>query len=150
MNLRQAAEMALDSLDTFRALGTHWESPDEKAYQALRAALAEADEPVAWRVRASGATGTPGPWRIYQQSAKPGVNHPECCDFAPLYTHPPRREQLTEEAIEAVADKGIYNPRDSVARLFIRFAREIERAHGIGRLPPVAEQPTAGGLGGDE
>lgn len=75
----------------------------EQADDALRAALAEADEPVAWRVRASGATGTPGPWRIYQQSAKPGVNHPECCDFAPLYTHPPRREPLTE-AGEPVAD----------------------------------------------
>ena len=98
------------------------------------AALAEAKEPVAWRVRAVNTFGSRGPWRIYHQSAKPGVNHPECCDFQPLYLHPPRREPLAEEAIrQCYEQSGHYQslrPQNSFA--VFAFARAVERAHGIG------------------
>jgi hypothetical protein len=113
----------------------------EEAADALRAALAQqaepvSEEPVAWKVRSSGATGTPGPWRIYQQSAKPGVNRPECCDFQPLYTHPPRREPLTMEQLREIIDKGdVAQPRADGTGWYVlpySLARAIERAHGIG------------------
>lgn len=45
MNLREAAEKALDCLDYYRSLGALWDANDEQAYQALRTALAEAAEP---------------------------------------------------------------------------------------------------------
>ena len=93
MSLREAAENAIKALRRATYIGSSEVTADcESAINALHTALAGAEEPVAWRVRAGRNTGMYGPWRVYQQSAKPNVNHPECCDFEPLYAHPPRRE----------------------------------------------------------
>tara|TARA_R110000822_G_scaffold81151_14_gene192994 strand:+ start:960 stop:1226 length:267 start_codon:yes stop_codon:yes gene_type:complete len=51
-------------------------------------------------------------------------------DLIPLYTFPPQREPLTDEALnkiigEVIGWNSAYGPEES-------FARAIERAHGIG------------------
>lgn len=93
MSLRQAAEMACATLDHAAAVADRPGLMDmcEKAAEILRAALAEADEPVAC---------------FYQHSETGRVLFIPTDDRMPmdsnwkfvsyLYTHPPRREPLTE------------------------------------------------------
>lgn len=96
-----------------------------EAASALRAALAEPQEPVAWGMRHSDG-------RIYDCIA-PGEHDREPGRYTvPLYTHPAQQRQpLTEDEAwdmwEAVADRG-----KKGVHIVIDFARAIERAHGIG------------------
>jgi len=46
----------------------------------------------------------------------------------PLYASPPKHKPLTDEQINRLADR-MDNTHDSDLR---KFAREVERAHGIG------------------
>ena len=107
------------------------EAADARAQQAE-----PVQEPVGWRIRAVGSMGWRGPWRAYWQSARPGVNEPEFCEFEPLYTAPPQRKPLTDEEIEklfggAVADV----PRAHWLRqAAIEVVRKTARAHGIGEV----------------
>lgn len=177
MNLREAAEKALEALEiTSRfvdvyypntpAHGLDWGKrylPEaEEAINALRAALAEADEPVAWLDKSSGdvlvcpleASKKKGLIPLYPHppSREPvawfespygevRVNPLYKFQFPssllwwqiPLYTHPPRREPLTEEQIAAVRRE-----LDFSGVIFMttsqckRVVRIVERAHGIG------------------
>jgi hypothetical protein len=45
----------------------------------------------------------------------------------PLYTHPPKREPLSEDCIKEILNELPYSGYD----LYVGFARAIEKAHGI-------------------
>jgi hypothetical protein len=49
-------------------------------------------------------------------------------ETVPLYTAPPKREPLSDEEIKMKWDRLPTNTKDPI----IRFARAIEKAHGIG------------------
>ncbi len=127
-NLRQAAQQALEALETCDAAhisdgGRQWydDKAVEEAITALRAALAEpVQEPVA-KVELMTTGGNAGlATRIVEiddhlrERLRPGQL---------LYTTPPQRLPLTEEEIAAVTDEHWPD--------FVAFARAIERAHGI-------------------
>jgi hypothetical protein len=98
-------------------------SRQHKAIVALLQAIAEAEkqEPVAW------ASENVIPLRPCKD------NHPciltgfKCeANTIPLYTHPPKREPLTDEQIATISvECATVSPSD------IYFARAIEAAHGI-------------------
>lgn len=97
MNLRQAAEMALHALEDIFGR----EKVDVGAINALRAALAEADEPVAAQHRFRHPQKTMPDWSPWQPCNV--RNRPAWeidsqgyeVEYRALYTHPPRREPLT-------------------------------------------------------
>jgi hypothetical protein len=150
--LRQAAEMALEALvlahdfaqaaaadyhESMKGYRPHRHAQmdaDVKqiadAAEALRAALAEQPEPVAWM--------TPG------QDLH--LHNPEgfrFSDWTPLYSAPPQRVPLTEEQLLRIArdeamgtsikltrDVGPYEVTEPTY-VYKQIARAIERAHGI-------------------
>ncbi len=121
MNLREAAQQALEALET---KGEHHPRV-YRAIEALRAALAQPEqEPVAWML--TDLDGKP----MMECEDEPFVKmHPSLVgpdtDWRPLYTHPPRREwrSLTEEEIVKFADE-VSGEEHSVED----FARAIEAA----------------------
>ena len=125
MNSREVMQMALDALDfTDSEPGSiAWER-EKEAIDALKAALAEPQEPVAWGMRHSDG-------RIYDCIA-PGEHDREPGRYTvPLYTRPaPQRQPLTQyeawEIWDALADRG--KKGEDIVHA---FARAIERAHGI-------------------
>ena len=147
MNLRQAAKIALEAFEhggPARRL---------KAMHALRAALAEADEPVAWQFRTRPTWGSrhgleDRPWSAWEfcskKSAEDCWRTPFLNDWAyearALYAHPPplraalekvdappRRKPLTDSAIHNLAAQCVKGGKSVEWAL-----RELERAHGIG------------------
>lgn len=116
-DLRQAAQMALDALDS--------DNPDIqlRAAVTLRAALAAPQpEPVAYYDSQKEKI----IWARRTRYSEPLVTD---LPILPLYLHPPQRQPLTDEEINAhgalaVADDGSLTVRD--------FVRAIEKAHGIG------------------
>lgn len=100
----------------------------------LRAALAEATikdnltvEPVAWisEVVCVGPNlGVKRYDKLPIQSLQPGFYK-----HTPLYTAPPKREPLTDDEIRRIDDA---TPFHEDVEWEVRFARAIERAHGIG------------------
>ncbi len=113
MNLRQAAQRALKAMEGGEYRADMIEFSD--ALVALRAALAEPEqEPVAWMWKDGTVTTDPdradGTW-------------------TPLYTVPTPRKPLTDDEIAQAMFRAhaiVTGPTQ------FRFAREIERAHGIG------------------
>lgn len=116
---------------------------------ALRAALAEADEPVsdepvAWMVDGCVTVREDYASLLRWNVAFVGVGRAIPDSWKPLlYTHPPRREPLTEEVIafewEEHTGHSILGGEPGDGRqMFISpdevmaFARAVERAHGIG------------------
>lgn len=102
----------------------------DAARAALRAAIEQyaaeqrgSGEPVAWHTESRDVFGK---WWYSDDKA----NFP---DAQPLYTAPPKREPLTDEQIRSICYASGWD--DSYQSL--RFARAIERAHGISaeRLP---------------
>ena len=125
MNSREVMQMALDALDfTDSEPGSiAWER-EKEAIDALKAALAEPQEPVAWGMRHSDG-------RIYDCIA-PGEHDREPGRYTvPLYTRPaPQRQPLTDEAILAMVKTA---PALNTAEAeWLHVARAIEKAHGIG------------------
>jgi len=125
MNLRQAAETALKHIETQR----DWPNYEETkvVVDALRVALAEAEEPVAWAY-----VNSDGECRQIAYGRFSG-NDDSCITH--LYTHPPRREPLTGEQIASVqreiASSSAVGADLTRGECWI-IVRIIERAHGIG------------------
>ena len=118
-SLRDAAQQALEALRLYKVCyGT---SPAEEAtLTALRVALAEPEqEPVAWMDREGD---------LYKM--------PEIEGWAPphtmLYAAPHQRKPLTEETMRECAQAMDAEPLAEGWHELIKFARAIERAHGIG------------------
>jgi len=147
MSLREAALKALSALE-YTAYGERPPAPEVRdALTALRTALAEepdasglyhrpvhkdspnarpafavraeAEEPVAWMK-------IEDPWGGNEAH----FSRDEQVGWTALYTHPPRREPLTEEGVRRLYREA-WTP-ESEANEVLAFARAIERAHGIG------------------
>ncbi len=133
-DLRDAARQALEALDVFADAIRVWPEETraphefaamdkgEAAIAALRAALAEEQEPVAWmrpdnRVAEESTART----QFSRGAVKPPIG-----TWVPLYTHPPRREwqPLTEKDIWTLAA----NSLDRLSPKLKQFARAIEAA----------------------
>lgn len=57
--------------------------------------------------------------------------NPRLKKIGPLYTHPPQRKPLTDQEVKVLwAD--VYEPEPHIWVIAERFARAMERAHGIG------------------
>ena len=111
-DLRTAAQQALEAWDTRAGIDTA-----SRAFEALRAALAQqaepVQEPVAWLYEA-------GADRTLHWYKPPLYG-------TPLYTAPPQRKPLTQEDVDRIcASLGFaaISPAEIV--------RAVERAHGIG------------------
>ena len=131
-DLKQAAQQALDALEGWRNYG-NWVWPESaldqatrnttEAITALKAALAAPQpEPVAYYDSQKEKI----IWARRTRYSEPLVTD---LPILPLYLHPPQRQPLTDEEINAhgalaVADDGSLTVRD--------FVRAIEKAHGIG------------------
>lgn len=152
MNLREAARKALDSLDYYRSYSLSWAETDEEAFDSLRTALAEAEEPVAWRTEAaawlrrqaddaepeSGRTGWANPAHhmpaTLRRIAEKLDAEQEEAPFGIECPPSPRREPLTEDEIFQATRK-LYSSEEGARFDFpanVEVARLIEQAHGIG------------------
>ena len=119
MNLRQAAQQALEALEAVNNESLWWGKKDA-AITALRAALAEPEpKPVAW---------------IYSQGTAKvaSLNHVPGVRATPLYTAPPQRKPLTDGEIEQLLGAIADTPRAQWLRqAAIEVVRKTEAAHGI-------------------
>jgi len=119
---REAMEMALDALeDIFGEIKI-----DVTAINMLREALAEPEqEPVAWMYHGILHTGTPHDRRlIWRPEYMDALSASKGAKATPLYTAPSARKPLTDNTLW---EMWVESPSD-----VMRFARAIERAHGIG------------------
>ena len=128
--LRAAAQAVLDRWDSPR---WEWHQGPTAALMAdLRAALAEpVQEPVAWRWGYRSVTTGEMDWRGYVEiAADPNLRSPAII-MEPLYAAPPQRKPLTDDEIEKLL---IEHAGMTVvfSEVDLRFARAVERAHGIG------------------
>ena len=122
--LREAAQQALEALDAYSL-----EQVDE-ARTALRAALAEPVEPVAWRWGYRSITTGEMDWRGYVEiAADPNLRSPAII-MEPLYAAPPQRKPLTEEEIKQLLFESA-GMTVTFSAVDLSLARAIERAHGI-------------------
>lgn len=129
MSLRKAAEMALDTLEYAVRCAAMFEC--ERAAEILRAALAESDEPMSEEPVLI-VEREPGYWSRghWYEGTRPYIPREAVLQFSigtRLYTHPSRREPLTEEQI-----RNHLATAKSHEQTWLMFARAIERAHGIG------------------
>jgi len=126
-NLRQAAELALEIIETH-----HGEFDYANEITALRAALAEPEqEPVAWAVSPR-YEDSDGYFDFTDSKDTAEILQKRGWVITPLYTTPPQRPWvgLTDEKIAEVAERmEASDPTDSFWR---EFARAIEAAHNIG------------------
>jgi len=127
-DLKQAAQTALEAWDRSR----QWPFPirPDKEFDALRAALAQPiispeikgdkAEPVAylWQHSETGRT------RILEKDQVWTASNP-WKRVGPLYLHPPRRQPLTDDQIDKIAEDGLTGYDR------FTFARAIEVKHGI-------------------
>jgi hypothetical protein len=118
--LREAAQQALEALEEVQ---NHMNTSDwfDMRAAALRAALAEpVQEPVAWIQSNHLQLAQRGPFSC---RVEPTQRHP---DFVPLYTHPPRREPLSDEELDR-----LWREPMSADWEHREYARAVEAAHGI-------------------
>ena len=129
MNLREAAQQALEALEALQGGCTDHDDGTVEAITvwcpeiitALRAALAEPQEPVAYIHRQGNHWEVSERFLLDDEKARGWTEEP-------LYTAPPQRKPLTDEEIRQAADqRGIV----IVGEAMIAFARAIERAHKI-------------------
>jgi hypothetical protein len=124
--LRQAAQQALEALEgncTNPVADPEQSAKEDAAIAALRLAIeqAEKQEPVVWAVSMRDS-----PELDHWLASSP--NFSEGYIYKPLYTYPqPAQQPLTDEQILRHI---ICSPMERA--MFLRFARAIERAHGIG------------------
>jgi len=137
MSLREAAQQALEVLESVEPWEVVDHDPFAEAVTALSAALAEPTsqesrqvEPVAWRyipserLRDVVLTSDPSQARL---AADYG------CEVQPLYPAPPKREPLSGIEIQQIELKlRQYSDYDKYDLSLHDFARAVERAHGIG------------------
>lgn len=110
--MRQALELALEALEGWgKGFPDNWGDLDTEAITAMKEALAQPEqEPVAW---------------IEHHKAGDNLVWDEPSKGTPLYTTPPQRKPLTDEAIA----KEFY--KFEAAGAWYQFARAVEAAHGI-------------------
>ena len=130
-DLRTAAQQALEALEEIADdVFSPYDNKLGDAILALRAALAQQDEPVqepvAWSFEARHIDTA---WGSAVSLKHPGREHKYMRNVKPLYLAPPQRKPLTDEEINALElpPSGTATVRDLV--------RLIERAHGIGEQP---------------
>ena len=130
MNLREAAQQALEAMEVWKdslfdenALpGWRFSVLGEKAITDLRAALADSTRQESRQVEPFG-------YFQYSMHLDAWVQNKECNKGIAFYTAPPKRKPLTDEEIQ----RCIYEVDDArLAGPITKFARSIERAHGIG------------------
>jgi hypothetical protein len=97
-----AMKLALEALELWSPALGHALNKRAEAVVALRAAIEQAQEPVAWRWKAMVNGDFVSNW-VLTHSEPP----PYALESQPLYTHPPRREwqELTTDEMKAVADR---------------------------------------------
>jgi hypothetical protein len=128
--LREAAQQALEAMESDTVLFSAWTEKMIAARTALRAALAQQDEPVQEPFGYLWPTGRHPEFRFTQQK-RDGV------DGMPLYTAPPQRKPLTEEEIvDAVREADLdwqagWTLDEHEPNRFTTLARAVEQAHGI-------------------
>lgn len=120
-DLREAAQMALDALEWCYDV-TEWpangNSPQDKAIEALRAALAQPEqEPVAWDPKIE---------RLYDKNGfllHQKIKRTPSSEWEDYYPEPQRKWQgLTDEDYEAMAEKYVTNYYFDT----LKYARAIE------------------------
>ena len=122
-DLRTAAQQALEAWDTRAGIDTA-----SRAFEALRAALAQQDEPVAWMEPPHGAIRANPNYKFTFPSQ---LLHWRI----PLYLAPPQRKPLTQEESDNIyREFTLYQDRLTPSVLQ-RVVRAVERAHGIGEQP---------------
>ena len=125
MNLRTAAQQALEALEYAQSLDIPHFEEHVNALAALRNALAEpVQEPMAWMYEDELPSGYPYDL-MFPYSKVNGVR------LFPVFGPFPQRKPLTDEELLALLTE-IDPETERVARGLRNFARAIERAHGIG------------------
>ena len=127
MTKDEALKLALEALEeAWYHVGTF--QPTEKAIDlydeartAIKEALAQMQEPVAWI--------TPDGGEGFRIRFSPPVNDVPL-GWDALYTTPPLRKPLTDEQIEKIAEGYLVDYRIPAGCAW-NFARDIEAAHGI-------------------
>jgi hypothetical protein len=128
--LREAAQQALEALESWSGMRSLWCAEDQKALDTLRAALEQPEqEPVAW-VHAGHLQGLTLGLYAYVE-----IYTDESQGRVPLYTHPHRREwqSLTEEEVMQMTRAECVDMRWPSTALNIARAIEAalkERNHG--------------------
>jgi hypothetical protein len=124
-----AMKQALEALEAWNYLENP--KPDANVIAALRAAIEQAQEPVAWLFQheETGLTECVDTQQVDWGFEK---NNPRWQKIAPLYTTPPQRKPLTNgEIYTAYITATNQTLRATDERLAFAFARAIEAAHGI-------------------
>lgn len=122
--LREAAEMALEALHLWHWTGNttdldaaHDELREALASQTVPSDCSDSHQPDAWRTEARNEYGLTVFFCASEvKQAGPGL--------IPLYTAPPQRKPIDDKTLW---EMWVESPSD-----VLRFARAIERAHGIG------------------
>ena len=151
MNLREAAQQALEALEGKRYTACGWRTDCDKAITALKAAL-EADDGMygakaltkayenGWNAAKAEPVQEPVAWMVYTLDGKSVCVTDSPADFKaehralPLYTAPPKREPLTEEELSDVVSnetRGHLDRETYTYALVCMIARAMEREHGI-------------------
>ena len=135
--LREAAQQALELLKELQGGCTDSDDGTVEAITIwvpeiiddLRAALAEpVQEPVAWRFRETESK----PWSLSDDGYYISCKRDQRYFVEALYTAPPQRKPLTEETMRECAQVMDAEPLAEGWHELIKFARAIEREHGIG------------------
>ena len=130
-DLRTAAQQALEALEEYQSKGAPFLACDGAA-AALRAALAQQDEPVQEPVAYIHRQGNH--WEVSERFLLDDEKARGWTE-EPLYLAPPQCKPLTDEEIDAEWRELDGEASALFKRVIRKFARAIERAHGIGEQP---------------
>ena len=132
MTDRELMQQALEALEAWNYLENP--KPDANVIAALRAAIEQAQEPVAWMYHGIRHDDTPHerPSLIWKPEYMDVMSAEKGAKATPLYTTPPQRKPLTNgEIYTAYITATNQTLRATDERLAFAFARAIEAAHGI-------------------
>ena len=125
MTDRELMQQAVEALEAWNYLENP--KPDANVIAALRAAIEQAQEPVAWMYDLKQRGSFEGVSTEYSR-VKLSIGE----NWVPLYTTPPQRKPLTNgEIYTAYITATNQTLRATDERLAFAFARAIEAAHGI-------------------
>ena len=136
MTKDEALKQALEALVAVEQTDTPYLSTVLGAIEACSEALAQKDEqePVAWMLECPTMTGDTGWILSWSRSGAGRCNRLQGEEHEkPLYTAPPKRQPLTDECINEIAESmpgGLAGFMKGWG--WQQFARAIEAAHGIG------------------